>query len=200
MNNLGRPGDRVWLAHMKEWNELRALEKLEREREMKNQLAVSGPLTREDSQSVDQEMMTTKDRTLMNAHRATQSCAPYVKEARDIGARMYNLRNEIDKIEKIHLELSDYSSGKRKEDVVGLRDLYVVEYLQKQEELMRYRDRLSKIREIINDILKKYEDKRSVADFMNGGTACKCKRSLKYKRRSLKHKRRSLKYKRRSHK
>ena len=193
MNNLGRPGNRVWLAHMKEWNELRALEKLEREQAMKNQLAVSGPLTREESQSVEQEMMTTKNRTLMNTHLATQSCAPYVKEARDIGARMDNLINETN---KIHLELDnlrDHSSGKRNEDVVGLRDLYVVEYLQKHEELMRHRDRLSKIREIINDILKKYEDNRSVANFMNGGTACKCKRSLKHKRRSLKDKRRSLK-------
>ena len=80
-----------------------------------------------------------------------------------------------------------------------MRRLYATERFQKQEELMRHRHRLLKIREIIRDILKKYEkyeDEQSVANYMNGGTTYKRKRSLKYKRRSLKYKRRSLKYKR----
>jgi hypothetical protein len=115
---------------------------------------------------------------------------------------MVDVANEIDNITSELAKLRA-PSRKLKEDVVTMRHLYATERLQKQEELIRHRDRLLKIREIINDILKKYEDKRSVtgvlfSHFMNGGTACKCKRSLKYKRRSLKDKRRSLKDKRRS--
>jgi hypothetical protein len=185
MNKLGKLDDRVAIAQMvKEHQAKRSQEQWARS--IKNQL----------EQNVGADVAVNRSNK-MNAHLATQECAPYVKEARDIGARMVYVRDEIDNITSELGKLRD-SSGKRKEDVVTMRHLYATERLQKQEELIRHRDRLLKIREIINEILKKYEDNRSVADFMNGGTACKCKRSLKYKRRSLKYKRRSLKYKRRS--
>jgi hypothetical protein len=199
--NKGKLDDRVAIAQMvKEHQAKRSQEQWARS--IKNQLeqnvgadvAVSQPLSREESQSLKQETM--------NAYWATQECAPYVKEARGIRARMVDVANEIDNITSELAKLRA-PSRKLKEDVVTMRHLYATERLQKQEELIRHRDRLLKIREIINDILKKYEDKRSVtgvlfSHFMNGGTACKCKRSLKYKRRSLKDKRRSLKDKRRS--
>lgn len=197
MNKLGKLDDRVAIAQMvKEHQAKRSLEQWARS--IKNQLeqadvAVSRPPSREESQSLKQETM--------NAYWATQECAPYVEEARGIRARMVDVANEIDNITSELAKLRA-PSRKRKEDVVTIRHLYATERLQKQEELIRHRDRLLKIREIINDILKKYEDKRSVtgvlfSHFMNGGTACKCKRSLKCKRRPLKCKRRSLKCKRR---
>ena len=202
MNKLGKPDVRVAIAQMvKAHQDKRSLEQWARsiknqnlEQNVEADVAVSRPPSRETSQSLKQETM--------NAYRATQECAPYVEEARGIRARMVDVANEIDNITSELAKLRA-PSRKLKEDVVTIRDLYATERLQKQEELIRHRDRLLKIREFINDILKKYEDKRSVtgvlfSHFMNGGTACKCKRSLKCKRRSLKCKRRSLKCKRRS--
>ena len=197
MNKLGKPDVRVAIAQMvKAHQDKRSLEQWARsiksqnlEQNVEADVAVSRPPSRETSQSLKQETM--------NAYRATQECAPYVEEARGIRARMVDVANEIDNITSELAKLRA-PSRKLKEDVVTIRDLYATERLQKQEELMRHRDRLLKIREFINDILNKYEDKRSVtgvlfSHFMNGGTACKCKRSLKCKRRSLKCKRRSLK-------
>ena len=197
MNKLGKPDVRVAIAQMvKAHQDKRSLEQWARsiknqnlEQNVEADVAVSRPPSRETSQSLKQETM--------NAYRATQECAPYVEEARGIRARMVDVANEIDNITSELAKLRA-PSRKLKEDVVTIRDLYATERLQKQEELIRHRDRLLKIREFINDILKKYEDKRSVtgvlfSHFMNGGTACKCKRSLKCKRRSLKCKRRSLK-------
>ena len=71
----------------------------------------------------------------------------------------------------------------KKRDIAQLRDIYMLERLQKEEEIMRIGDRMEELRIIIRNIYRQYEIDPDHADKMlrnlNGGTQ-KQNRSLKY--------------------
>jgi hypothetical protein len=118
----------------------------------------------------EREMTYTLRRTKLNADRVTQESARYREERRIIIRRIKDLNLEID---NITARLGKFVKGSptklRESNVVTKRHLYGIERLQKQEELMHLNDRLSEINEIMNGILRKYEDKRTIAD-ISGGT------------------------------
>lgn len=130
----------------------------------------------------------TSVRSTLNAERATHELDHYIKGHRLIEQRIRELSTEIERIhlqlDKLVIPLQDsnrrvYSSNKtqkqikkqKQKDRFDLHTLYVVEYLQKQEEVMRLRDYLREINENMENVLRKYEDPRTLAEILkkNGG-------------------------------
>lgn len=122
----------------------------------------------------EREMAYAVRRMKLNADRATQELARYREEHREerriIIRRINDLNLEID---KITTRLGVSPTRPRESHVVKTRYLYGLERLQKQEELMHLNDRLSEMNEIMNGILRKYEDKRTIADIRGGTRARK---------------------------
>jgi hypothetical protein len=143
----------------------------------------------EDIRMQEQEMMSAIDRASLNADRVIEESAHYREERRIVNQRIEELTREIDNIDRITSRLVNPSP--RTPSNRSLYDLYALERLQKEEELMRLQDHLQEINKMIKSILRKYEDKRSLVDIVNirnGGTRrrkTKTRRhkwSLKYKR------------------
>ena len=141
------------------------------------------PLSLEQSHMRDREMISARDRALVNAERVTQECDPYIDEGNLIKRRIAVLIYEID---RITLQLGHIFRRSNKKEIKRIRllqRLYHMERIQKKEELMRLYDRLSEINKIIKSILRKYEDMRRFTGV--GGAHARTHRhkwSLKYKR------------------
>ena len=143
----------------------------------------------EDIRMQEREMTSAIDRASLNADRVIEESAHYREERRIVNQRIEELTREIDNIDRITSRLINPSP--RTPSNRSLYDLYALERLQKEEELMRLQDHLQEINKMIKSILRKYEDKRSLVDIVNirnGGTRrrkTKTRRhkwSLKYKR------------------
>jgi hypothetical protein len=81
----------------------------------------------------------------------------------------------------------NHKTHKNREYLFRLQTLYTIERLQKEEEIMRLRDRLEELNKIIRSIYRKYEDTRQFTGIGGRGTRSKTKKhkhkwSLKYKR------------------
>ena len=148
------------------------------------QSLLSEPLSRKESQACEREMISARHRAALHADRADEELAYYRDERRLIKRRVEELELEIDNITLKLGKLANKSPTKQKEEYIEVkRQLYALERLQKQEELMRHQDRLLEINEIMKTILRKYEDKRTLDDIRTGGTRTRRhKWSLKYKR------------------
>ena len=148
------------------------------------QSLLSAPLSLEESQASEREMTSARYRAALHTDRVDEELAYYREERRLIKRRVEELDSEIDNITLKLGKLANKSPTKQKEEYIEVkRQLYALERLQKQEELMRHQDRLLEINEIMKTILRKYEDKRTLDDIRTGGTRTRRhKWSLKYKR------------------
>jgi hypothetical protein len=160
------------------------------------------PLTLEQSRIRDHEMISARDRSLVNTERVTQECRPYIEEGNRIKQRIAALTGEIDRnglrLDRLGVTLKDshgllgsskenHKTHKNREYLFRLQTLYTIERLQKEEEIMRLRDRLEELNKIIRSIYRKYEDTRQFTGIGGRGTRSKTKKhkhkwSLKYKR------------------
>lgn len=144
------------------------------------------PMSLEDFHMREREMASAIHRESLNANRVIEESAHYLEERRIVNRRIEELTREINNIDRIILGLINPS--RRTPRNKSLHDLYAIERLQKEEELMHLQDQLQEINKIIKSILRKYEDKRSLVDIFsirNGGTRTRTKKrkwSLKYKR------------------
>jgi hypothetical protein len=147
-------------------------------------------------------MISARDRSLVNTERVTQECRPYIEEGNRIKQRIAALTGEIDRnglrLDRLGVTLKDshgllgsskenHKTHKNREDLFRLQTLYTIERLQKEEEIMRLRDRLEELNKIIRSIYRKYEDTRQFTGIGGRGTRSKTKKhkhkwSLKYKR------------------
>ena len=93
------------------------------------------------------------------ARRLEEECRPYHMEAPVIRQRIRNITLEDQALSQQIKDLQflrSYSKRNKRVDTEQLHQ-YMLEHLQKQEELMRLRDRLSEIRRIVKRIYKQYE-------------------------------------------
>jgi len=131
----------------------------------------------------------------LNAERATHELDHYIKEHRLIEQRIRELSTEIKTIrlqlEKLVIPLRDshrrvYSSNKTQKQIKIQKqkhrfDLHASYYtldLEKQEEIMNLRDNLQEINENMENILRKYEDTRTLAEVLKK-TGGKKRRTMK---------------------
>ena len=103
-------------------------------------------------------------RDRLNYQRAKEACRPYRDEFDIVQRRITQIGRAHDLISRqlldIQTELRNSvcrRSKINKKDIAELRHLYMLELIQKEEELMRLRDRAREIQKIIIDIYKKYE-------------------------------------------
>ena len=128
------------------------------------------------------EITSAKHRSTLNTGRATQELDHYRKERRLVERRRTELSTAIERI-GLHLDRfriilqdrrsrSDGSNERQKQKrkhILELQTLYATERLLKQEELMHLTDHLQEINENMKNILRKYEDTRTLADIARGG-------------------------------
>ena len=132
-------------------------------------------------------------RKILNEKRAVDVCHPFRLEYNIMKRRGINLVGLVRRVER-HLFALDVELRRcarypgnhvRKQDITQLQDIYMLERLQKQEEIMRIRDRMAELRTIIRNIHRQYEIELNPADEIlqdhHGGTQ-KQNRSLKYRR------------------
>jgi hypothetical protein len=141
------------------------------------------------------EITSAKHRSRLNADRATQELDHYRKERRVVERRITELSTEIERIglqlDRFRITLQDRRSRsadgsnerqkqkqkQKQKHIFELQTLYATERLQKQEELLHLTDHLQEINENMENILRKYEDTRTLADIKRGGKfTCKRKR------------------------
>jgi len=132
-------------------------------------------------------------RKRLNEKRAVDACHPFRLEYNIMKRRGINLVGLVRRVERhlfsldVELRRCERYPGNhvRKQDITQLQDIYMLERLQKQEEIMRIRDRMAELRTIIRNIHRQYEIELNPADEIlqdhHGGTQ-KQKRSLKYRR------------------
>ena len=133
-----------------------------------------------------------KARKDVNEKRLVQVCKPFRLEHDIIKRRGIRLINAIEKVDKhlsaLNAELRTFASYPsnhfKKQDIAQLQDMYMLERLQKEEELMRIKDRILEIRTIVRNIYRQYEIQPDPSDeilrYHRGG---KQKQSLKYGRK-----------------
>ena len=130
----------------------------------------------------------------VNEQKLVQVCKPFRLEHDIIKRRGIRLLHAIEKVDK-HLSALDVelrrflwypSNHVKKRDIAQLEDMYVLERLQKEEELMRIRDRIVEIRTIVSNIYRQYEIQPDPSDeilrYHRGGSQ---KRSRKYGRKNV---------------
>jgi hypothetical protein len=175
---------------------------------------VSTPLPLEVSRMRDREIKSAINRATLNAERVTQECAPYLEEGRRVKERIADLTHEIDRIglqlDRFRVTLADrhgllgdskqkqkQKQNQKQEHIFSLQTLYAMERVQKEEELMRLRDRLIEINEIIRSIYRKYEDARPFNGVGGRSRLTRTRTRTHARSKSKKHKHKwSLKYKR----
>jgi hypothetical protein len=148
------------------------------------------PISLEDFHMREREMASAIHRESLNANRVIEESARYREERRIINRRIEELTREINNIDRIILGLINPSRKTPRNK--SLHDLYALERLQKEEELMHLQDQLQEINKNIKSILRKYEDKRSLVDIVsirNGGTRTRTRTRTKKRKWSLKYKR-----------
>jgi hypothetical protein len=157
---------------------------------------VFGPDTLETAMEKKERAQITARKDL-NKKRVVEACAPFRLEYDGIERREISLNDDIKKLDR---HLSDLATESRrfsfypenhvkKQDIAQLQHLYMLERLQMGEEIMRIRDRMAELRNIIRNIYRQYEIQPDPSDEImrhrHGGTQKqkqKQKRSLKCKR------------------
>ena len=145
-------------------------------------------------------------RERLNQSRVEMLCHPFRIDLRAIMDRRINVIREVNRIQdelrSIRM-LTPWApdgshSSKRRNDLEQLQDTYMLERVQKQEEIMRLTDRMIALRTIIENIHKQYEIplvEHPDAFGFNGGVSNKTEKNKKKQNQKQKHKW-SLKYKR----
>ena len=157
-------------------------------------LETFGPITLEEHLA-KKERSHTRKRERLNQQRVERLCHPFLLERRAVMRRTADLHREVNRITDMvtSLELSRPRIRKdtKKKYVERLHDTYMLERLQKQEEILRLRDRLIELSAIVEKIHRQYEVpyvERPSAFGFGGGASNKTatqrrhKWSLKYKR------------------
>ena len=153
---------------------------------------VFGPDTLETAME-KKEMAQINARKKLNEKRVVEAFHPFRLEYNIMKRRGTILIRLVEKVDRrlsaLDAELrrfAQYPSNHnhvKKRDIAQLRDIYMLERLQKEEEIMRIGDRMEELRIIIRNIYRQYEIDPDHADKMlrnlNGGTQ-KQNRSLKY--------------------
>jgi hypothetical protein len=133
----------------------------------------------------------------LNEKRAVDACHPFRLEYNTMKRRRINLVRMVERVDRdlfeLNIELRRYarypSNHVKKQEIVQLQHMYMLQRLQKQEEIMRIGDRIAELRTIVRNIHRQYEIEPNPADEIlqgrHGGTQKqkqKQKRSLKYRR------------------
>ena len=157
---------------------------------------VFGPDTLETAME-KKEMAQINARKKLNEKRVVEAFHPFRLEYNIMKRRGTILIRLVEKVDRrlsaLDTELRRFaqypSNHVKKRDIAQLRDIYMLERLQKEEEIMRIGDRMEELRIIIRNIYRQYEIDPDHADKMlrnlNGGTKKhkqKQNRSLKYRR------------------
>jgi len=108
----------------------------------------------------------------VNEKRLVQVCEPFRLEHDIIKRRGIRLLHAIEQVDKhlsdIDAELRIFarypSNHVKKRDIAQLHDMYMLERLQIEEELMRIRDRIVEIRTIVSNIYRQYEIRPDPSD------------------------------------
>jgi hypothetical protein len=162
-------------------------------------LEVFGPITLEDYLA-KKERSQTRKRERLNQQRVEMLCHPFYIERRAVMRRTVDLTREVNRITDMITSLESLRHRVRKDNkkkyVEGLQDTYMLERLQKQEEIMRLTDRLIELPTIIENIHRQYEVpyvERPIAFGFGGGASNK---TATQRRRNHRRHKWSLKYKR----
>ena len=148
----------------------------------------------------------TRKRESSNQSRVETLCHPFRIERRAIMNRRINVIQDVNRIQdelrSIRMLMpwapDGSHSSKRKNDIEQLQDMYMLERLQKQEEIMRLTDRMIALRTIIENIHRQHEIpliEHPDAFGFNGGASNKTEKNKQKQKQKQKHKW-SLKYKR----
>jgi len=153
-----------------------------------------GPITLEEHLA-KKERSQTRKRERLNQQRVEMLCHPFLLERRAVMRRTEDLHREVNRITDMITSLESLRLQVRKDNkkkyVARLHDTYMLERLQKQEEILRLRDRLIELSAIVENIHRQYEVpyvERPSAFGFGGGASNKTathrrhKWSLKYKR------------------
>ena len=152
-----------------------------------------GPITLEEHLA-KKERSHTRKRERLNQQRVEMLCHPFLLERRAVMRRREDLHREVNRITDMVTSLETLRPRVRKDSkkkyVEGLHDTYMLERLQKQEEILRLRDRLIALSAIVENIHRQYEvpyvERPSAFGFGGGATQRRNHRrhkwSLKYKR------------------
>ena len=157
-------------------------------------LETFGPITLEEHLAKKERSQTIR-RERLNQQRVEMLCHPFILERRAVMARTIDLHREVNRIKDMITSLESLRLRVRKDSkkkyVERLYDTYMLERLQKQEEILRLRDRLIELSAIVENIHRQHEvpyvERPSEFGF-GGGTSNKNatqrrhKWSLKYKR------------------
>ena len=134
-------------------------------------------------------------RKKLNEKRAVDACHPFRLEYNTMKRRTINLVRMVERVDRdlfeLNIELRRYASYPsnhvKKQEIVQLQDIYMLQRLQKQEEIMRIGHRMAELRTIIRNIHRQYEIEPNPADeILQGhhGGAQKQKQSIKYGHKS----------------
>jgi hypothetical protein len=123
-------------------------------------LETFGPITLEEYVA-KKERSHTRKRERLNHQRVEILCRPFLLERRAIMARTIDLHREVNRITDMITSLESLRLRVRKDNkkkyVDRLHDTYMLERLQKQEEILRLRDRLIELSAIVENIHRQYE-------------------------------------------
>jgi hypothetical protein len=139
------------------------------------------------------ERTETIQRERLNRSRVEMSCRPFRNELCAIMTRKIHVQRDINIIQEelrrirnlTHWNFTNWKrdgshSSTRKRDVKQLQDMYRLERLQKQEEMMRLTDRARELRTIIESIHRQHEV--PFVEFQDGGESKKTNKSKKSKK------------------
>lgn len=164
-------------------------------------LETFGPITLEEHLA-KKERSQTRKRERLNQQRVEMLCHPFLLERRAVMRRTEDLHREVNRITDMVTSLESLRLQVRKDSkkkyVARLHDTYMLERLQKQEEILRLRDRLIELSAIVENIHRQYEVpyvERPSAFGFGGGASNKTGKNKNKQKHKQKHKW-SLKYKR----
>jgi len=136
-------------------------------------------------------------RKKLNEKRAVDACHPFRLEYNTMKRRTINLVRMVERVDRdlfeLNIELRRYASYPsnhvKKQEIVQLQDIYMLQRLQKQEEIMRIGHRMAELRTIIRNIHRQYEIEPNPADEIlqghhGGAQKQKQKQSIKYGHKS----------------
>jgi hypothetical protein len=157
-----------------------------------------GPITLE-KYLAKKERSQTRKRERLNQQKVETLCHPFRIELRAIMHRRTNVIREVNRIQYelrsirslMHQVPNGSHSSKRKNDIEQLQDMYMLERLQKQEEIMRLTDRMVLLQTIIENIHRQHEilliEHPGALDF-GGGTPNKTATRRHHRRHHRRHK------------
>lgn len=153
-----------------------------------------GPITLEEHLA-KKERSHARKREGLNQQRVEMLCHPFLLERRAVMRRTEDLYREVNRITDMVTSLETLRPRVRKDSkkkyVEGLHDTYMLERLQKQEEILRLRDRLIELSAIVENIHRQYEVpyvERPSAFGFGGGAPNKTGKNKNKQKHKQKHK------------